>query len=272
MMDRMDKIDMSKYKPFREMAKTCKTREIEEKKVVWPKFHLESYLGRYRARILREADLEKAAELWRAGYPEVYGSNYDFVLYPERIREKVALEESWDADRYEKEFCMVVAEELETSRLVGAALLRKDDKNLEIEYSMITTHPDYRRQHIPLGIGFAIAEKISESGAEYMTTFLETWHDITQKLCIRRGWKIAGIFPGRFTRWAGGNREYRGCVVYMYRFINRGEDFVTKPEEWSLAPEVRKAWECLESINREIEEKAEEYDIERMRRLIGQPL
>ncbi|RLI74146.1 hypothetical protein DRO97_06290 [Archaeoglobales archaeon] len=262
------KLDMSKYKPFREMAKTCRTREIREKKVVWPKFYLESYFnGRFRARILRLADVDEVAEVWRAGYPEVYGSNYDFVLYPDEIIEKVALEEYWEKDRYEKKHCMVVAEEISSKKIVASSLLTKDDKNLEIEYSMITTHPDYRMQHIPMGIGLAIAEKIAESGAEYMTTFLETWHDITQKLCIRRGWKIAGIFPGRFTRWIRNNKEYRGCVVYMYRFIN-GEEYVTKPEEWSLADEVREAWECLERINKKIEEKAEGYDIEKMKKLI----
>ena len=262
-------IDMSKYKPFREMAKTCKTREIREKKVIWPKFHLESYFGgKYRARVLRSADVEEVAELWRMGYPEIYGSNYDFVLYPEKIKERVALEDRWERDRFEKEFCMVVAEERGTGKILSAALLKKDDKNLEIEYSMLVTHPEYRRQHIPLGIGLAIAEKIKESGAEYLIAFLETWHDITQKLCISRGWKIAGIFPGRFTRWAGDNREYRGCVVYMYTFINNGEKYATKPEEWSLAPEVWEIWKCLDRINKEIEKRAEKYDIETIKEMI----
>ena len=264
----MTKIDMSKYKPFREMAKSCKTRDIREKKVVWPKFYLEYFKGRFRARILKLADVDEVAEVWRIGYPEVYGSNYDFVLYPDEIKEKVALEEYWEKDKYEKKHCMVVAEEIYTKKIVACCLLTKDDKNLEIEYSMIATLSDYRMQHVPLGISLAIAEKIAESGAEYLTTFLETWHDITQKLCIRRGWKIAGIFPGRFTRWAKDNKEYRGCVVYMYRFINRGEEYVTKPEEWSLADEVREAWECLERVNRKIEEKAEGYAIEKMRRLV----
>jgi len=263
------KLDMSRYKPFREMGKTCKTREIKEKRVVWPKFYLESYFnGRFRARVLRLSDVEEVAELWRIGYPEVYGSNYDFVLYPEEIREKVALEERWERDKYEKRHCMVIAEEISTKKIVSCALLTKDDKNLEIEYSMLTTHPDYRGQHVRLGISLAIEQKIAESGAEYLTTFLETWHDITQKLCIRRGWKIAGIFPGRFTRWAGNNKEYRGCVVYMYRFINKGEEYATKPEEWSLADEVKEVWECLEKINKKIEENAEKYNIEELKKLI----
>ena len=88
-------------------------------------------------------------------------------------------------------------------------------------------------------------------GAEYLTTFLETWHTITQArtLKIGEGWKIAGIFPGNFTRWNGDNQEYRACEIYLYKFLNEGEKYATKPEEWQLHPEIRRLWECLENVN-----------------------
>jgi len=89
-----------------------------------------------------------------------------------------------------------------------------------------------------------------KSGAEYFTTFCETWHDITQNWCIKGGWKIAGIFPGNFTRWHGNNQEYRGCEVHFYKFVGDGEKYTTKPEEWHLAPEARDVWEILEKVNR----------------------
>jgi len=86
------------------------------------------------------------------------------------------------------------------------------------------------------------------SGAEYLTTFLETWHTITQDETLKKGhgWKIAGIFPGNITRWAGGQEEYRACIVYMYQFINDGDKFATRPQEWQLHPEVRRLWEEME--------------------------
>jgi hypothetical protein len=89
-----------------------------------------------------------------------------------------------------------------------------------------------------------------ETNAEYLTSFCETWHSITQYLCFKQwGWKIAGIFPGNVTRWSGENSEYRGCTVYFYKFINQGEKYSTKPKEWQMLPEIEKLWECLEELN-----------------------
>jgi hypothetical protein len=95
------------------------------------------------------------------------------------------------------------------------------------------------------------------SGAEYRTTFLETWHTITQAetLKMEKGWRVGGIFPGNFTRRAGGQQEYRAGEVYMFRFINEGDKYATKPEEWHLHPELRRLWEALEAFNRRLTEK-----------------
>ena len=76
------------------------------------------------------------------------------------------------------------------------------------------------------------------SGAEYLTTFLETWHTITQAhtLKLGQGWKIAGIFPDNFTRWAGDQEEHWGCEIYLCKFINEGEKYATRPGGVTPAP------------------------------------
>lgn len=90
-----------------------------------------------------------------------------------------------------------------------------------------------------------------ESGAEYFSAFCETWHSITQFICFKRwGWKIAGIFPGQFTRWRRDNLEYRGCTVHFYKLVKKGLEFATGPSDWKLLPEVRELWETLEEINK----------------------
>jgi len=62
----------------------------------------------------------------------------------------------------------------------------------------------------------------------YVTVFCETWHNITQYLWFKRmGWKVAGIFPGNYTRWAGDQKEYRACTVHFYRLINNAERYST---------------------------------------------
>lgn len=248
----MRPLNMSLYRPYRAMGASCLTRPIRDKRVVWvrpdPRLHLN---GRFVGRALAREDLDAAAELWRAAYPEAYGSAHDFILYPEAYEERVALAETWEADAGAKPCCMLVAEEAATGRLAAATLMTKFDRNLQIEYTFAGTHPDFRQQGLMRLLGGMMHRMAGKSGAEYLTTFLETWHTITQAYTLKfaEGWKIAGIFPGNFTRWAGGQEEYRACEVYMYRFINDGEKYATKPEEWLLHPEIARLWQVMEEIN-----------------------
>jgi hypothetical protein len=51
----MKKIKMEKYRPYQTMGTTCETREIKDKKVVWPHFDKILFNGKYRLRILKKA-------------------------------------------------------------------------------------------------------------------------------------------------------------------------------------------------------------------------
>jgi len=134
-------------------------------------------------------------------------------------------------------------------------VLTKFEKNLQVEFSFASTHPDFRIRGITDELRRVTRKIALNSGAEYFTTFCETWHDITQNWCINDGWKIAGIFPGNFTRWNADNQEYRGCEVHFYQFVGEGENYATKSEEWHLAPEAKEVWEVLERVNREIDRR-----------------
>ncbi len=248
-------LDMSPFRPYRPMGRSCLTRPIREKQVTWIKPEAKKHLkGQFVGRPLGRADILAAAELWRRAYPEVYGSAYDFILYPEDYEARMAMAETWERDSREKSCCMLVAEETASSRLAAATLMTKFDKNLQIEYTFAGTDPEYREKGLMGLLGSMMAEMVRASGAEYLTTFLETWHTITQGETLKpgRGWKVAGIFPGNFTRWAGGQEEYRACEIYMYQFINDGEKYATKPEEWALHPELQRLWEELEALNRRL--------------------
>ncbi|MCL6622344.1 MAG: hypothetical protein K6T55_09610 [Syntrophobacterales bacterium] len=247
-------LDMTPYHPFREMARTCDTRPLRDKRVRWvrPEPRL-SRDGRFLARLLRREELDAAAGLWRAAYPELYGSVHDFLLFPEECAARVALEDAWEEDSEGKPCLMLVAAERRSGRLAAATLMTKMDRNLQIEFSFAATHPEFRRQGLMYLLGEMMHHLAEASGAEYLTTFLETWHTITQTSILKYGggWRVAGIFPGAFTRWAGGQREYRGCVVYLYKFIRDGERYATRPEEWHLHPKLRQLWQVLEEINRD---------------------
>ena len=252
-------LDMSPYQPFRAMGHSCRTRPIREKTVRWVQPEpRESRDGRFVVRPLARADLEGAAELWRQAYPELYGSSHDFMLFPEEYEARMALMETWEEDSLTKPCCMLVVQEKATGRLAAASLMTKIDRNLQIEWTFAGTHPDYRQLGLMALLGDLMDWMSEVSGAEYLTTFLETWHTITQAetLKIGKGWRVAGIFPGNFTRWTGGQQEYRACEIHMYRFINEGESFATQPAEWQLHPDLQQVWEALAAFNRRLTERA----------------
>ena len=132
--DNMRVLDMSPYRPYRPMGRSCRTRPIREKVVRWVKPEPREHLGgRFVGRPLARADIPAAAELWRHAYPELYGSAHDFMLYPEDYEARLALTETWDPDALAKPCCMLVVEEAATGRLAAASLMTKFDKNLQIE-------------------------------------------------------------------------------------------------------------------------------------------
>lgn len=246
-------LDMSPYRPFREMAQTCRTRPIRDKAVRWAKPEpRESRDGAFVVRPLARADFDAAAELWRRSYPEIYGSAHNFLLFPEDYQARLAVAETWEEDSVTKPYCMLVIQEKATGRLAAASVMTKFDQNLQIEWTFAGTDPDYRQLGLMGLLGDTMEWVSQASGAEYLTTFLETWHTITQAETLKRqrGWQLAGIFPGNFTRWAKDQQEYRACEVHMYRFINDGEKYATQPEEWHLHPELQRLWEALAAFNR----------------------
>ena len=70
-------LDMTPYTPFRSMGQSCQTRPVREKIVRWLKPEpRETPDGSFVGRPLALEDIEAAAELWRHGYPELYGSSH----------------------------------------------------------------------------------------------------------------------------------------------------------------------------------------------------
>lgn len=246
-------VSMEPGHPYRKMATTCKTRPVTAKRIVWPKPEpVVCDGGKFRVTLLRRDLVATAAKLWRLGYPELYGSPHEFLLDPDQYPRWLALEESWDQDAESKVYCMSVVEEVATGEVLSGSLLTKFENNRQVEFSFVATHPDHRLKRLTDQLRLFTRKIAMATGAEYFTTFCETWHAITQGWCVEGGWKIAGIFPGNFVRWNGANEEYRGCTVHFYRFVNGGDEYVTRPEEWQLAPKVKEVWEVLERVNQGI--------------------
>lgn len=250
----MKHINMNPYQPYRKMGKSCKLREIDDKKVVWPLIdHIDTDNPNFRLRAITLDDVDAVAELWRASYPEVYGSVHEWILDPDEYTDRVAFTEHWEEHCHSRPHAVMVGEDLSAGKIVMSSIYTKWDYNLQVEASFIAIAPDARKGKMAASIWSNLAsfyQWLEESGAEYVTVFCETWHNTTQYIWFKRlGWKIAGIFPGNFTRWAGENHEYRGCTIHFYRFLNDGEKYSNLPEEWDLLPEVKELWDCMERIN-----------------------
>lgn len=244
---------MNRYHPYQKMGASCELREIGDKRVVWPKIVREYTDKSFRFRPMGKADIAEVVELWRASYPEVYGSIHEWMLHPDEYEERVALTDRWADDAVTKDHAVLVGEDTSLGKILVAMMMTKWDQNLHVEASFIAIHPDFRKGKLSVDVFSELAtfyEWLKDTGAEYVTVFCETWQNITQFIWFKRmGWKVAGIFPGSYTRWAGDNQEYRGCTVHFYRLINDGARYSTLPKEWQLIPEMQELWACLEKIN-----------------------
>jgi hypothetical protein len=197
---------------------------------------------------ISEGEAELVADIWKRGYPELIGSTLDFIFHPEMYKGNILLRENYEQDKYDRNRAMIRWEK--SGAIVMAMMLRKWDENRQVELT-IGTIPTHRRQQEGLfNQGFVmVMDWLRRSGAEYLTAFCETWHDLSQRLLEANDFKICGLFPGQYVRWTRGNRQYRGCTVHYYRFIGEGAAYATRPEEWRLSERATRLWKVLAKLN-----------------------
>ena len=106
----MRSLDMTPYRPYRAMGRSCLTRPIKDKQVLWVRPEVRTSTdGHFVARPLQTAEIAAAAEFWRHAYPEVYGTDHEFILFPEDYSSHFILADSWEQDCRVKKCCMLVA-------------------------------------------------------------------------------------------------------------------------------------------------------------------
>lgn len=245
-------LDLSGYRPFREMGRSCELRDIQEFRIHWPELITEESLRRddMLMRYIRGTDVEDVVKFWKKVYPEVYGSTHQFVFDPGWYEDNVLMDERREEDANRKDHAIILLEDLKEKRLAGILLLTKWDQNLQIELTMGGFSPDFRDKSIFYPYFKSILDSVCTSEVELLTVFAETWHSKTQELMDFYGFKIWGIFPGNTIRWSRDRKCYRACEVHYYKFVNGGERFVAPPEEWSLSEKSKALWETLERLNK----------------------
>ncbi len=235
--------------PYRNMGSTCCTRKIEKVRLKWASLpQLVEEPQNIKWDFVSEDEVPLVADVWKKSYPELRHSSLDFIFHPQMYKGKVMLRENYQRECRERDRCMLRWER--DGEIVAAMMLTKWDENRQVELTIGAILPHHRKVENIFVQGFpAVMDWLRRTGAEYLTAFCETWHDLSQRLLETNGFKLCGIFPGQCVRWTSGDLQYRGCLVHYYRFIRDGAEFATRPEEWRLSERAAGLWEALTELN-----------------------
>ena len=247
---------MSEYRPYKKLRNNSSTRLIRDKKVTWPDYKKYFNNDKICFRLIEHKDIQIVSNLWRECYGELYGSpmNESWVLYPDLYNDYVVFRDNFNEVSMNKDYFMLIFENVLDSTIWGAWVFWKDDNNLQVDFGFGFIHPDFRHSNRDFNFEFYLQDFLDiiekESGAEYFTVACETFQSKTQFLCFKRwGFKIAGIFPGEVTRWNGEQNEYRACIIHFYKFKPEIQKYISTTDEWNLLPEIQSIWNNLKEIN-----------------------
>jgi hypothetical protein len=244
-------LNLSDYQPYKPMGQSCQLKDIKEFHIHWPELETTTNLknGDIILRYMKGNEIDKVVQLWKNVYPEVYGSTHQFVFDSQWYGDNNLFNENWKTDKKEKKYAIILLENLKESQLVGILLMTKLDQNLQVELTMGGLHSEFREQELFYPFFKSILDFISKTEAELITVFAETWHKKTQELMDHHGFKIWDLFPWNMIRWSRDQKCYRACEVHYYKFINDGEKYATRFDEWALSEKSSKLWRVLEKLN-----------------------
>lgn len=235
---------MNKYKPYKDYRGLCKFKSIKDKNMSWS--IMEKYVlnGKYLIRPLRENEIDEVVEIYRIGFPEVYGNtHYEVVLWSDTLKDILGTGNKF----MNGDWFLIVVEKLEEKKLIGAMLNSMDKGNMSICWELAAVHPEYRGTK---GLFKAMCiyndELSKKTGAEYASAAASTFHSKSQIILKELGWKVRAVIPGLIAAWNHDNKYYRHPVVYLDKFYNDGKDLV--PKEMDLIPEAEKIFKLSENL------------------------
>ncbi|MBT7094460.1 MAG: hypothetical protein HN936_14530 [Bacteroidetes bacterium] len=244
-------LNLSGYQPYKKMGQSCQLKDIREFHINWPELVTADILANkdFIMRYMRRDDVGRVIELWKNVYPEAYGSSHQFIFESLWYADNVLVDENWKTDSKDKKYAIILLENLRNSQLSGLLLMTKWDQNLQVELTMGGIHSEFREKELFYPYFKNILDLISKTEVELITVFAETWHKKTQELMDNHGFKIWGISPGSEIRWSRDQKAYRACMVHYYKFVNDGENYATRFDDWVLSDKSKELWKVLEKLN-----------------------
>jgi RimJ/RimL family protein N-acetyltransferase len=242
MKEERKEFDIRRYKPYRDYRGLTKFKSLKEKKMSWPKIERKSILdGQYIIRPIWEYEIDEIVNVYREGYPELYGNTEaEVVLYPDSLLEYLHSKNGF----MQGNRLMVVIEKVDEKRLVGAVIIKIDPGNMSAFWERGVIHPKYRGNKIFKEL-LTYCDKLTENtGAEYVSATAVTFHSASQKLLEELGWKTRGIFPGSMAVWNYDDKYCRIAMVYFDKCYNGGEELI--PKDIELTQKLEAISSCLE--------------------------
>lgn len=239
-----NKFDINISRPYKDFRGLCSFRSLNDRKMSWPVMEREVLDGKFILRPVREYELEEIVEVYRVGYPDVYGKYpSESVLWPDTLRELLGTGDDFmKGDRY-----LFVAEERNDNRLIGAILPSMDRGNMSVHGALAVIHPDHRGTKGLFRAMLTYMDDLFEkTGAEYGYNPVATFHTKTQIILKELGWKVRGVVPGYYLMWNYEDKYYRQPQVIMDKYYNGGEELV--PKEIDLIMEAKKMYELSEEL------------------------
>ncbi|NBD35421.1 MAG: GNAT family N-acetyltransferase [Chloroflexi bacterium] len=190
--------------------------------------------------VIREAqnnehDLAGAAEAYRTGFPVIRGTELEILFKAEGFPLILGQDEQFNQGDY----FMLLAEEIATGKIAGAAIIRMLKRQRNGEFVALTVHADFQGNGLGREIQTACDQYFERCGVEMAFVFLATEHPVTQRFSFEQGFHPVGIFHGYYRVWSGkDDLARRANCVLAQKFYGGAEKMC--PTEMVLLPQAER--------------------------------
>lgn len=193
-------------------------RRWDENCCEWQEFS-PAGLGAFRIRVLEKGEEERVAQVWAQGFPELFNGTYGFVLNPNSYG--VFFGDEWRMFVFESA----------NGLIVGAWLLRMDQVNLSVDFTLVVVHPDFRGQGLLKSTSAILDRFVEGCGVELATISVARFHTATLHTFRGLGFQPVGILPGAIRASVSEQFYRRDSVELLYKLYGDAASLVPLVEK-----------------------------------------
>lgn len=217
------------------------TRSLN-RRIVWPKLirEFEKNGQKFCIRPIAEKDISPLALFFQTHSSYFYGSTRQNFFDESFYKKESCLLENWETDSKNKLHFFGILETLPEKKMIMGFGCVRDPYDLVIQNLNVTLDPTYRGQDIAGEYVHYLDTLWQQSGADYTFGYMSTRHVLSQKMFLKLGGKFGGILPGILRRTLDGKNYYRDTELFMYKFFNGAENYLSPLQNCQVVPELEK--------------------------------